>query len=158
VSSTEPVVIRPRKVRRVAWVMAPVIVVFFVVLGILLTGPTGNDDNSVFKPSDQIAMGLLGVLLAGGVLMIGRPRVLADQRHVKIQNIIGGYDLPWDVVRAVRFDRGSPWLTLELENDDIVAVMAIQATDKELAVTDARTLRTLLAANIARRPVTVDPP
>jgi len=26
------------------------------------------------------------------------------------------------VVRTVRFDRGNPWLTLELENDDVVAV------------------------------------
>jgi len=144
-------VIRPRKVRRVAWIVAPVVVVFFVVLGFLLTGPTGNGDGSVFKPSDQVAMGLLGLLLAGGVLLIARPRVVADERHVKIQNIIGGYDLPWDVVRTVRFDRGSPWLTLELENDDVVAVMAIQATDKEFAVTAARTLRQFLAANLAHR-------
>jgi hypothetical protein len=86
------------------------------------------------------------------VLLVARPRVVADEEHVKIQNILGGYDLPWSVVHAVRFDRGNPWLTLELENDDVVAVMAIQATDKEHAVTGARTLRALLAAHRTAHP------
>jgi hypothetical protein len=147
-----PVTIRPRKVRRVAFVVAPIVIAFFAVLGVLLTGSTGAEDGGVFQPSDQIAMVVLGVFIAAGVLLVARPRVVADEEHVKIQNILGGYDLPWSVVHAVRFDRGNPWLTLELENDDVVAVMAIQATDKEHAVTGARTLRALLAAHRTAHP------
>ena len=146
------VTIRPRKVRRVAFVVAPVVIVFFAVLGTLLTGSTGAEDGGVFQPSDQIAMVVLGVFIAAGVLLIARPRVVADEDHVKIQNILGGSDLPWGVVRAVRFDRGNPWLTLELENDDVVAVMAIQATDKEHAVAGARALRGMLAGYRADHP------
>jgi hypothetical protein len=147
------VTIRPRKIRRVAFAAAPVVVVFFAVLGTLLTGSTGADNGGVFQPSDQVAMVVLGFFVAAGVLLIARPRVTVDHDHVKIQNILGGYELPWSVVRAVRFDRGSPWLTLELENDDVVAVMAIQATDKEHAVAGARTLRGALAAYRAAHPV-----
>jgi hypothetical protein len=146
------VTIRPRKVRRVAFAVAPVVVVFFAVLATLLTGSTGADDGGVFQPSDQVAMVVLGMFVAAGVLLIARPRVVADADHVKIQNILGGYDLPWGVVRAVRFDRGNPWLTLELENDDVVSVMAIQATDKDHAVAGARTLRGLLATYRAAHP------
>jgi hypothetical protein len=146
------VTIRPRKIRRVAFIAAPVVVVFFAVLATLLTGPTGADNGGVFEPSDQIAMVVLGFFIAGGVLLIARPRVVADADHIKIQNILGGYDLPWSVVRTVRFDRGNPWLTLELENDDVVAVMAIQATDKQHAVAGARTLRGLLAGYRAAHP------
>jgi hypothetical protein len=62
-----------------------------------------------------------------------------------VQNIIGGYRLPWDVVRKVRFDRGQPWLYLELENDDTVAVLAVQAVDKQHAVEAVRKLRSLHA-------------
>ena len=65
----------------------------------------------MFQPSDQIAMMVLGLFMAGGVLLIARPKVVADARHVKIQNIIGGYDLPWDVVRrsaSTGATRGSP--------------------------------------------------
>ena len=145
VPSAESVTIRPRKIRRVCWVLAPVVLVCFVVLGIALRGETGQGAG-VFQPSDQIAMIGLGVLAAAAVLLFTRPKVTADQHHIKIQNVIGGYDLPWEVVRAVRFERGNPWVTLELEDDDVVAVMAVQAADKEYAVAGARALRNLLAA------------
>jgi Bacterial PH domain len=46
----------------------------------------------------------------------------------------------------VRFDRGSPWASLELRDDDVVQVMAVQVMDKEYAVDAVRALRHLLAA------------
>jgi Bacterial PH domain len=134
---------RPHTVRVVCWVLAIVVVIFFAVVATLLTGPT-DSGKGVFETSDQIAMIVLGVLGALAILAFTRPRVTADADRVKIRNVIGGYDLPWGVVRAVRFDRGNPWVTLELEDDDVVAVMAIQAVDKDSAVAAARTLRTLL--------------
>ncbi len=142
--------IRPRKIRRVCWVLAPVIVVCFVVMALALSGQTGEGPG-VFQPSDQIAMIALGLLAGAAVLLFTRPKVTADEHHIKIQNVLGGYDLPWEVVRAVRFERGNPWLTLELEDDDVVAVMAVQAVDKEYAVAGARTLRALLAAHPSSR-------
>jgi hypothetical protein len=142
-STVEPVTYRPRKARRVCFVLAGVVFAVFAVLGALLRGPTDSGKGS-FQASDQVAMVLLGALGALAVLAFARPKVVADARHVKIQNVIGGYDLPWQVVRGVRFARGNPWVTLELEDDDVVAVMAIQAADKEYAVEAARALRTLL--------------
>jgi hypothetical protein len=49
------------------------------------------------------------------------------------------------VVRAVRFDRNSPWATLDLFDDDQVSVHALQAADKDYAVQGVRTLRALHA-------------
>ena len=91
-------------------------------------------------------------LIAAGVLALARPRVVADARHIVIRNVIGGYDLPWEVVRAVRFDHGSPWVTHDLQDDEVVAVMAVQATDKQRALRAVRGLRALLAAS--RTPAT----
>jgi hypothetical protein len=145
VSETDSISIRPHRIRRVCWVAAPVVVVFFVVLGALLTGSTGEGDG-VFQRSDQVAMMTLGLFAAAGILLLARPKVTADEHHIVIRNVIGGYDLPWAVVRAVRFERGNPWATLELEDDDVVAVMALQATDKDHAVAGVRSLRALLAA------------
>ena len=88
----------------------------------------------------------LGVLVALGILLFTRPRVDADAHGIRVRNLIGGYELPWSVVRAVRFDRGSPWAALELDDDDLVSVMALQATDKEYAVEGVRALRALHAA------------
>jgi hypothetical protein len=142
---------RPRKVRRVAWVVAVVVVVVFTVLGTALTGPT-DSGKSVFRTSDQVAMIILGVLAGAAILLFTRPRVSADERHIEIRNVIGGYDLPWVLVRELRFERGASWVTLELEDDDVVAVMAIQAADKEYAVAAARQLRALLDASRAATP------
>src|SRR2546423_11021983 len=88
----------------------------------------------------------LGVLAALGILMFTRPRVDADERGIRVRNVIGSYDLPWDVVRSVEFRRGSPWASLELRDDDMVAIMAVQAADKGRAVAAVRALRALLAA------------
>jgi hypothetical protein len=60
-----------------------------------------------------------------------------------VRNLLGFYDLPWEVVRAVKFNRGAPWVTLELEDDDVVAVLAVQAADKEYALRAVRGLRAL---------------
>ncbi len=133
--------------------LAPVVLVAFVVLATALTGPTGTGasggSSGVFQRSDQIAMIGLGLLAAAAILLFTRPKVTADAHGIKIRNVIGGYDLPWQIVRAVRFERGNPWASLELLDDDIVAVMALQAADKQYAVDGVRALRALLAAHEA---------
>jgi len=146
--STGPVVIRPRKIRRVCWILAPVVVLVFAALAMFLHGSTGDGEGR-FQPSDTGAMIILGFLAAGAILLFTRPKVVADEHHIKIQNVLGGYDLPWEVVRRVKFERGNPWVSLELEDDDVVAVMALQAADKEYAVAGTRALRALLAAHKA---------
>jgi len=132
----------------VCWVCAAAIVVAFCGLALTLRG---RDDHGVaFHTGDQVAMAGLGVLIALVVLAFTRPRVEADERHIRIRNVIGSYDLPWELVSAVRFDRGSPWVTLDLADDDQVAVMAVQAADKAYALTAVTGLRELLVASRAR--------
>jgi len=140
---SEMVRARPQRLRIVCWASAAAIVVFFAVVGTALRG--GTEGGGSFNASDQLAMVGLGVLLAAGVLTLTRPRVEADDRGVRVRNVIGGYDLPWSVVRAVRFDDGSPWASLELLDDETVAVMAVQANDKAYAVEAVRGLRRLHA-------------
>ena len=150
-ASDEPqvVVLRPRRIRRVCWVLAPLIVIFFVVLSTLLTGDFGGGSMGVFRSGDQIAMIILGFLAAGAVLIFTRPKVVADEHHIHVQNVFGRHDLPWEVVRGITFERGNSWVSLDLEDDETLAVMAVQATDKEHAVEGVRALRALLAANRA---------
>jgi Bacterial PH domain len=136
---------RPIRTTRVAWVLAVLVVAVFAAIATTLRGVTGSG-HSYFQPGDQVAMIVLGLLAAAGVLMFTRPRVEADVRGIRIRNVIGGYDLPWNVVRSIEFRRGSPWASLELRDDDVVAIMAVQAADKGYAVAAVRGLRALLAA------------
>jgi hypothetical protein len=154
VSSTPaPVTARPQKARFVAYPLAFLVVVIFTLIAFGLHGKTG-DGPGYFQRGDQAAMIGLGLCAAAGILLMVRPRVEADADGVRVRNIIGGYDLPWDAVRAITFGRGVPWLTLDLYDDERVAVMAVQMTDKQYAVQAARGLRALHAA--ARQPDMVD--
>jgi len=142
----ESVEFRPKKIRWVAGISALAVVLLFTVLSFGLHGSAGFDNSGQFERGDQTAMIGLGVLIGLGILALTRPRVRADAAGIKIRNVIGGYDLPWSVVRAVRFDRNSPWATLDLLDEEQVSVHALQATDKEYAVEGVRALRTLHAA------------
>lgn len=142
VSGSEVVRLRPHRVRIVCWVAAIALVAVFSAVATSLRGPTGLGA-ATFQRGDQFAMIGLGVAGALAILMFTRPRVEADGRGIRVQNVIGSYDLPWDVVRAVRFDRGASWASLELADDDEVPIIALQAADKERAVAGVRCLREL---------------
>ena len=139
---------RPIKTTRVAWVLAVLVVAVFTAVGTTLRGAT-DSGRGVFQAGDQAAMIGLGLLAAVGILMFTRPRVSADAKRIRIRNVIGSYDLPWEVVRSIEFRRGSPWASLELRDDDVIAIMAVQAADRAHAVAAVRGLRALLAASRA---------
>jgi len=139
---------RPKKIRWVAGITAAGVVVLFTAISFGLHGSAGFDNSGRFERGDQTAMIGLGILIALGILAFCRPRVIADAEHVKIRNVVGGYDLPWSVVRAVRFDRNSPWAQLELTNDEQVSIHALQAADKDYAVDGVRALRALRSAAV----------
>ncbi|MGN9779510.1 PH domain-containing protein [Micromonospora sp. H33] len=148
-SETESIRIRPRRIRLVCWASAAALVVVFTLLATSLTGPTGNGYGT-FQRGDQLAMIGLGVFGALGFLLFTRPMVEADARRVRVRNVIGSYELPWEVVRGVRFDRGAPWASLELHDDDLLPMVALQAADKELAVEGVRALRRLHQGHLTR--------
>ncbi|WP_433392823.1 PH domain-containing protein [Micromonospora sp. KLBMP9576] len=148
-SDIEFVQLRPHRIRAVCWTSAAVLFVVFALVATSLTGATGNGYGS-FQRGDQIAMVGLGALGALVLLIFTRPRVEADVRGVRVRNLVGSYELPWEVVRGVRFDRGAPWASLELYDDDLLPMIALQAADKERAVEGVRALRRLHQAHLAR--------
>jgi hypothetical protein len=131
----------PVRLRRVAALIAVLVTATFVVIAVLL-GNTSSEGVS-FGVGDQVAMVLLGLFVAGGVLLIARPSLAADERGLHVRNILGSHDIPWEVVRAVSFRDGSPWATLELADDDQLALLAVQASDGERSVAVVRALRAL---------------
>jgi len=138
-------VYRPRRIRWVAGISAVAVVILFTALSFGLHGATGMGMGR-YGRGDQTAMIGLGVLIGLGILAFTRPRVRADADGIKVRNVVGTFDLPWSVVRAVRFDRNSPWASLELHDDDTISLHALQAADKEYAVDGVRALRALHTA------------
>ena len=144
----DTVTYRPRRIRWVAGIAAGGVLVLFTAISFGLHGSSGFDNSGQFERGDQSAMIGLGILIALGILAFCRPRVIADAERIRIRNVVGGYDLPWSVVRAVRFDRNSPWAQLELLDDEQVSIHALQAADKDYAVEGVRALRALHSAAV----------
>jgi hypothetical protein len=119
---------------------------------VALTLPSSSTGVVRFHATDQVAMAGIGLVLGAAILMLGRSRVDADATGVRVRNVAGQRVLPWSMVRAVRFDRKSPWATLQLRNEDVVVVLAVQAVDRERAVRAVEGLRALLAAARAAEP------
>lgn len=139
----------PRRTRQTCVVMAILVVAGFAVIGALLKQSTAG---TAFHTSDQFAMIGLGVIIAAGVLSLARPRVYADAERIRIRNIVMSHDLRWQVVEAVRFDDGASWASLDLHDDEQVAILAIQAVDKARAVEAVHGLRALHEASQRSRP------
>jgi hypothetical protein len=139
-SSPETVVLRPRKTMIVAWVCAVVVFALFVVVAVLLrTAETGV----FFRLADQIAMAAIGALIAGGVLLLARPRVRADAEGIEVRNVLLTRRFAWGDVLSVTFPDGASWARLELPDDEYYSVMAVQAVDRQRAVEAVRALRRL---------------
>lgn len=149
------VVSRPVVLTRVCWGVAALVVTVFAVVAVALgSGPPGD---AQFKLPDQIAMVCLGLILACGVLAFTRARVEADAYGVRVRNVLAEKVLPWQVVRAVRFDDGTPWASLELQDDDTVALLGISANDGDAAVDAVLGLRALLRASRTGSPPEAGP-
>jgi preprotein translocase subunit SecD len=134
---------RPVRLRRVAIGIAVVVVVLFSVIAVLL-GNTSSEGVE-FGPGDQVAMVVLGLLLAGGALLFTRPRLRAGRGGVEVRATILTRRVAWDDVVAVSFPDGAQFARLDLPDDEYLVVAAIQAVDKEHAAHGITQLRVLHA-------------
>lgn len=146
--------IRPHRTRIAAYVAAVVCVLASVALAAALSGPVAGGPE-VFGPADRVATVGLGLVGALVLVRLARPVVVADEQGVLVRNIVGSGQVSWGVVRAVRFDRRASCAALELHDDDLIAVQAIQVVDKQRAVAAVQALRGLHAAH-QRRAAGVD--
>ena len=94
-----------------------------------------------FQTADQVAMGVLGLVLAGLVLLFSRPRLLVGPTGLSVRNLLGDKHISWGDVVDVSFPAGSRWARIDLADDEYVPVLAIQAVDTDRAVAAMDTVR-----------------
>ena len=134
--------VRPRRIRWVAWVLAVLLFAFFAT-GALLVYVQSAGFN--FRPADQVAMVVLGAILAGCALLFTRPRLRAGSGGVEVRATILTRRVAWDDVVGVSFPDGAQFARIDLPDDEYLVVAAIQAVDKVHAVQGVRALRELHA-------------
>jgi hypothetical protein len=125
-----------------AYAAAVVLVVAHIAIGVVLKiGSSGV----VFQTADQVAMAVLGVVLAGLALLFTRPRLRVGAAGLSVRNVFSDKLIPWGDVVGVSFPVGSRWARVDLPDDEYIPIMAIQAVDKERAVHAMDAVREQLA-------------
>jgi len=134
---------RPIKTTRIAVAAATTVFVAFLITAIVM--PHANAGAS-FTWKDQVATGVIGVILAAFILVLTRPRLRADESGVRLRNHWGPEKtVPWDVIVAVEFPKGRHFARLVLPADETIPLYAVQRADREHSVAVMRDLRELLA-------------
>lgn len=135
---------RPIVMSRIGYAAAVVVFGVFLVTAVVM--PHANA-GAHFGVEDQIATGVLGVILGGLCLMLTRPRLVADRESLRLRSFLGGWrTIPWDVVVAVEFPSKVRFARVVLPGEETLAIYAVQRLDKEQAVEVMRRLRALFAA------------
>ncbi|AHC25466.1 MULTISPECIES: PH domain-containing protein [Mycobacteriaceae] len=98
----------------------------------------------VFRTADQVGIAAVGLVIAGCVLLLARPRLRVGPSGIAVRNALGYKLIAWPDVVDVSFPPGARWARIDLADDEYTAAMAIQAVDKERAVVAMDQVRTLM--------------
>jgi hypothetical protein len=90
-----------------------------------------------WQVGDQLALVGLGLGLAAFLGRYASIKAVPDGVGLTVRNLMLTRTVSWDEIVEVRFPDGAPWVTLELDDTDEVAVMAIQRADGQLAREEA---------------------
>lgn len=141
------VVLRPYRLTIVAYGVAVIIVSVGITVGLLLKNEyTGV----ILRTADQVAVITLAVILAGGGLLLSRPRLRIGRAGVQVRNVFTDRLIGWDDVVDVSFPAGAGWARVDLADDEYIPVLAIQALDRERAVAAMDSVRTVMARYTGR--------
>ncbi|MGL5931230.1 MAG: PH domain-containing protein [Dermatophilaceae bacterium] len=135
---------RPRRGRAVPLAAAAVTMLVCAGVG------AGMVRAGAWGPADLVALVAFGALIAAFLLRYAVIRAVPTDAGLVVRNLFLTRTVPWHDIVAVLFPEGDPWVSVELVDTDVVAVMAVQRVDGEHGRTEARRLAALVAARRAR--------
>ncbi len=139
-----PVTFRPGRTRAVLVSAGVAIFVAITTIALLLEN---------LSPGERLSFVFTGALLTSVLLLLSRPKVVADRSGVTVVNIASKRRLDWAEILRVNLRPGDPWVFLDLSDGTSLPVLGIQpGIAKERAIADARTLRALTEARSAGDP------
>ncbi|MEV5439636.1 PH domain-containing protein [Streptomyces sp. NPDC052682] len=141
-----PVTFRPGRTRAVLLTAALAIFVVITVVAMLL---------EQLGPGERLSFVLTAALLAGVLVLLARPKVVADESGVTVVNLTHKRRLEWAEILRVNLRPGDPWVFLDLSDGTSLPALGIQpGIAKQRAIADARTLRALVEARSTGDPET----
>ncbi len=135
-------VFRPRRGRRVALTMAVLSLLIFIVGALSL--PWVDPLYGGWGVLDRLLLMSCGVAVAALLWRFASIRAVPSTKGLVIRNLITTRSLEWAQIIRVQFGGGAPWVSLDLDDTDIVAVMAIQKADGGFGQAEAARLSALV--------------
>jgi Bacterial PH domain len=136
-------VFRPRRGRVVALSGAVLSVAVFTVIAVFLPGPA---EGGIWRGGDRVFFAGCGVAIAALLWRYATIKAVPTRGGLTIRNLVLTREVTWDAIMSIQFSGGDPWVTLDLDDTDTVAVMAIQKADGEWGRREASRLAALIQA------------
>ena len=133
---------RPRRGRAVALVIAWASLAVFGAIAVVM--PAQVDGR--WGLGDRLMFFGLGVVVAVVAWRYASIVAVPSRDGLVVRNLVVTRSLEWAEVVGVQFGGGEPWVSLDLEDGDTVAVMAIQKADGDIAGREASRLAALVQA------------
>ncbi|WP_327427196.1 PH domain-containing protein [Streptomyces sp. NBC_01236] len=139
-----PVTFRPSRTRAVLLTAGAAIFVVITTVAMLL---------EQLSPGERVSFIFTAALLFAVLLLLSRPKVVADETGVTVVNIASKRHLDWAEIVQVNLRPGDPWVFLNLSDGTSLPALGIQpGIAKQRAIEDARALRALAEARSIRDP------
>ncbi|MBD0711435.1 MULTISPECIES: PH domain-containing protein [unclassified Streptomyces] len=130
-----PVTFRPGRTRAILLTMGAAMFVVITAVALMLER---------LGPGERASFVFTAALLAGVLVLLSRPKVVADDQGVTVVNITRTRRLAWAEILKVNLRPGDPWVFLDLSDGTSLPALGIQpGIAKESAIRDARALRAL---------------
>jgi hypothetical protein len=138
-----PVTFRPIVTRIVLLTVGAAVFGVLALIAVLL--PAGGAVS--WSLPDRLTVAASGLVVWAVLALLSRPKAVADAGGLTVVNLTTRRRLEWAEVLRVTLRPGDPWVTLDLADGTVLAVMAIQpGVARRRALADARALRALVEA------------
>ncbi|GHH48238.1 PH domain-containing protein [Streptomyces candidus] len=134
-----PVTFRPNRTRAVLLTIGVLMFAVISAVGLLL---------ETLSPGERASFVFTGALMFGVLLLLSRPKVVAEESGVTVVNLTTRRRLAWAEILQVNLRPGDAWVFLDLSDGTSLPALGIQpGIAKEKAIRDARALRALVEAH-----------
>ncbi|WP_327261483.1 PH domain-containing protein [Streptomyces sp. NBC_01232] len=138
VTPTLPVTFRPTRTRVVLLGVGLAMFTTITAIAVML---------EKLSPGERISFVFTAVLLSSVLVLLSRPKVVADETGVTVVNLTTTRRLEWAQILRVNLRPGDPWVFLDLSDGTSLPALGIQpGVAKQQAIGDARALRALAEA------------
>ncbi|MFD0356009.1 PH domain-containing protein [Streptomyces sp. NPDC127110] len=130
-----PVTFRPNRTRAVLLSVGTAMFATITAIALLLEN---------LSPGERVSFVFTAALMASVLVLLSRPKVVADETGVTVVNLTTTRRLEWAQILRVNLRPGDPWVFLDLNDGTSLPVLGIQpGVAKARAIGDARALRAL---------------